>query len=307
MSRKVATDLFKAEWPEALKPTLLGTVSWGVYSITPIGLIHHLVFWLGRFLVHPASAIHLFDEASRNKLLDLGGKIVKFQTPDGETLEGMIFKSRVGSGKGVVCALGNGFCLDHAEDQVQFFNEYVSDADLLVLNYRGVGKSTGASSPLGLALDVYSACEYLHQVHEVDPSEQIVYGHSLGGYAAVKGGALFQAAHPDKEVSVISDRSFSSLSEAARRIAGAFFSFLAFLLRWELDARDDWDVFRGKKIVINDKKDALIPFDVSFYHAIKDKKNTTFIDMESDEEEGLEPHMRPFTSTEARAIAYALN
>ena len=166
----------------------------------------------------------------------------------------MLFKSRVGSGKGVVCALGNGFCLDHAEDQVEFFKEYVSDADLLVLNYRGVGKSTGASSPLGLALDVYSACEYLHQVHQVDPSEEIVYGHSLGGYAAVKGGALFQAAHPQTEVSIISDRSFSSLSEAAHMIAGAFFSFLAFLLRWELDARDDWDVFRGKKIVIKIRK-----------------------------------------------------
>jgi len=307
MTKIDSNTLFQAEWPESTQPTIFGKIAETLFLFTPIGIIHSIAFWVGRFLIHPASATHLIDEEARERLLSLGGRVVEFKTPDGETLEGLLFKSRIGSGKGVVCALGNYYCFEHGSDQVKFFREQFADADLLVLNYRGVGKSTGSSSPRGLALDVYTACEYLHKVHDVDPSQEIVYGHSLGGYAAVKGGALFQKAHPDKRVSVASDRSFATLSEAANLIAGYFFYLLAFLLRWELDARKDWDVFRGKKVVIYDKQDGIIPFPVSFFKAVKESPGTCFIEMRSEGHQWIDPHLRPFTSSEACEIGCALS
>jgi len=307
MTKIDSNTLFQAEWPESLQPTPLGKVVETLYLLTPIGIIHSIAFWVGRFLIHPASATHLLDEEARERLLSLGGRIVEFKTPDGETLEGLLFKSRVGSGKGIVCALGNYYCFDHASDQVSFFREQFYDADLLILNYRGVGKSSGSSSPRGLALDVYTACEYLHKVHDVDPSQEIVYGHSLGGYAAVKGGALFQKAHPDERVSVASDRSFCTLSEAANQIAGYFFYLLAVLLRWELDATKEWEVFRGKKVIIYDKQDGIIPFPASFFKAVENSPETCFIEMQSEGNQWIDPHLRSFTPSEASEIGSALN
>lgn len=57
--------------------------------------------------------------------------------------------------------------------------------NLLAFDYRGYGKSGGSPSEAGLFQDVRAAHEHLVEVIGQDPTEIILFGHSLGGAVAV--------------------------------------------------------------------------------------------------------------------------
>ncbi len=306
--------LFQANWPEVWKPTPYSEaakVVWNIFSIIifPIGLLRLIdngVFSLGGRIIHPASGYGLVDHAARARLQRLGGKIERFNTPDGQTLEAMHFKGSSSSKRGIVYALGNGEFLDYSsEGFLQFVRKNVGNVDVLVLNNRGVGKSTGSSSPTGLALDTYSAGEYLRKQRGINPSHVLFDGHSLGGYSALKGAWLFQKQHDQAKVSILSDRSFSTLSDAAAKIANFIIGLIVTLLHWELDARDTLEDLKGQKIVTYDKRDQVIPYNASFHNAIKDlpsAKSITPIEMVSKGPAAWDPHNRGYTPEEARRI-----
>jgi len=315
------SPVFQAKWPEPLKPTIFGKVAEVIKKVLPliifpIGILHFIT----RAMIHPASVqTSIISDAARKRIQHLGGKIVQFKTPDEETLKAAYFKGSSHSKKGIIHAPGNSANLAspspretiYAEKFLKFARKNVGNVDVLVLNYRGVGHSTGSSSPQGLALDTYSAGEYLHRRKGIEPSKVLFYGHSLGGYAAVKGGAFFQKEHATAKVSIVSDRSFSDLANIVHQLFGVVVGALVYLLRWQLDAKADWHEFKGRKIIIYDKTDQVIPHVASFYKGMQTydtnyqlppmKKNDT-IELVSKGSDAYDPHNRPLNSVEASKL-----
>lgn len=255
--------------------------------------------YIARRNIHPASTRFLESRAPK----PLVGKVIQYQTPDGKTLEALHIQKSWSKNKNViVIAQGNDGCFQHTDYQKSF--SLFNDSDIIIPNYRGVENSTGRSSPLGIALDIYSTCEYAHKEMGIDPSRVTVYGHSLGGYAGVKGGALFQAKHPNAKVSIINDRSFSSLTYTVYKLGNIFVAAFVWIMGWEMDATKDWDTFKGKKVVIYTKQDFLYP--VSFYDAVSKKKGTQTIELQTAGKTPAEAHNRYLYRFEALDLRFKL-
>jgi hypothetical protein len=118
---------------------------------------------------------------------------------------------------------------------------------VLAFNYRGVSTSSGSSSRHGLILDAITALNFLTAPSNLGgeglpPHAVALLGHSLGGGVAPEAASFFPG------VTVISDRSFSRLSDAAcammARLSPRVHAPLRFLMArlacWELDAARYW-------------------------------------------------------------------
>lgn len=59
--------------------------------------------------------------------------------------------------------------------------------NLFVFDYRGYGRSAGEPREDGLFSDVRAALDYVHEERQIDWSQLILFGHSLGGAVATDG------------------------------------------------------------------------------------------------------------------------
>ena len=129
------------------------------------------------------------------------------------------------------------------------------DADVLVAEYRGYGKSSGSPDEAGVLQDAEAALKWLCQKTSKSPKEIILVGHSLGGapacYLAGKEGCR----------ALILDRTFDSLASAAQR------SYPIFPVKWLMrnTMRSDlWiKTYHGPVLVIHGDGDTLIPEDLA--------------------------------------------
>ena len=126
-------------------------------------------------------------------------------TPDGETINGILF--RAPSSKGVVVYFhGNAGSLS----SWQFVSEDIVPLgfDILVIDYRGYGKSTGKISEKGLYLDAEASFDKLASLgYEEDGI--VVYGRSLGT------GVAFNLVGERKAGALILESPFTSMPELA--------------------------------------------------------------------------------------------
>jgi fermentation-respiration switch protein FrsA (DUF1100 family) len=82
---------------------------------------------------------------------------------------------------------------------------------LLMVDYRGYGKSTGTGpSEAGIYADAESAWRYLIRQRTIDPKRTIIFGHSLGGAIA-----LNLALHHPEAAGVIAESTFTSMMDMA--------------------------------------------------------------------------------------------
>lgn len=78
---------------------------------------------------------------------------------------------------------GQGFYLVQSGGYVDLFTDM--PVNVLMVDYRGYGKSQGAPSVQALKDDARVTLSYLQQEHDVDPSSVIVHGHSLGSFVGL--------------------------------------------------------------------------------------------------------------------------
>jgi hypothetical protein len=87
----------------------------------------------------------------------------------------------------------------------------------LLLNYRGVGRSSGrVLGGADLAADAGAALEWLARERGVPLERVLVHGHSIGGAAGVLAVGALAALEPSRRPFVLADRTFSSLGAVAR-------------------------------------------------------------------------------------------
>lgn len=84
---------------------------------------------------------------------------------------------------------------------------------MLLVEYRGYGLSTGEPSERGFYSDVRAAIDYLYTRHDLDHSQIIVFGRSLGGAVAIDVAA--DSVYASKLMAVIVENTFTSIPEMA--------------------------------------------------------------------------------------------
>lgn len=122
---------------------------------------------------------------------------------------------------------------------------------ILIIDYRGYGKSEGTPSEEGIYKDARAAWNYLTVERETSPDRIIIFGKSLGGAPAVDLASQVDAA------GLIVQSSFSSAAEMSRRMM----PFLPrFLLRTKMDSATKIKDVHCPKFFIHSTADEIVPY-----------------------------------------------
>lgn len=105
--------------------------------------------------------------------------------------------------------------------------------NVFMLSYRGYGASDGFPSQHGITKDAQAALDHLMQRSDIDTSQIIVFGRSLGGAV----GTVLAKNNPDKVAALILENTFTSILD----MAGVLLPFL----KWFIGGSDS----KGPKIL----------------------------------------------------------
>ncbi len=80
---------------------------------------------------------------------------------------------------------GNAGNIGHRVPIAKVLQEHIG-CNVLMLEYRGYGLSTGTPNEEGLMIDAQTGLDYIRQLEETRSGKIIVYGQSLGGAVAIQ-------------------------------------------------------------------------------------------------------------------------
>jgi fermentation-respiration switch protein FrsA (DUF1100 family) len=141
-------------------------------------------------------------------------------TEDGERLHAWWIPTRVAPARGHVLFFhGNAGNVSHRLEHARALS--AAGLDVLLLDYRGYGRSTGRPSEEGLARDARAARAALVAGGQVDPLRLVYMGESLGGAVALR---LALEVAP---LACVLQSTFTSLRDVAREHYPAALSSLA--------------------------------------------------------------------------------
>lgn len=113
---------------------------------------------------------------------------LRIPTPDGETLSAFFIRpSNKGLAKNVTILMfhGNAGNIGHRVPIAKILEEN-SGCNVLMLEYRGYGLSTGAPDEKGLMIDAQTGVDWIRNQNETKGTRIVVYGQSLGGAVAIQ-------------------------------------------------------------------------------------------------------------------------
>ncbi|KVH94030.1 hypothetical protein Ccrd_003943 [Cynara cardunculus var. scolymus] len=94
--------------------------------------------------------------------------------------------------------------------------------NIFMLSYRGYGASDGYPSQQGIIRDAQAALDHLSQRTDIDTSQIVVFGRSLGGAV----GAVVTKNNPDKVAALVLENTFTSILD----MAGVLLPFLKWFI-----------------------------------------------------------------------------
>ncbi|MEJ2514835.1 MAG: alpha/beta hydrolase [Gammaproteobacteria bacterium] len=106
---------------------------------------------------------------------------VSVATADGETLDGWFVPGRP-DGMAMLFFHGNAGNISHRLDSLRMFHQL--GLSVLIVDYRGYGRSTGRPSEEGTYQDALAAWHWLTEDRGMDPRRVVLFGRSLGGAVA---------------------------------------------------------------------------------------------------------------------------
>ena len=212
-------------------------------------LIIGLRGFVGAMIFHPGKSI-----AATPAEVGLPYEEARIPTDDGESLGAWFIPGpggqRPGSGLTLLFFHGNAGNISHRLDSVAVFHQL--GLDVLIVDYRGYGQSTGKPSVDGTLLDADAAWEWLRLHKGLAPDRLVIFGRSLGG-----GPASYLAARIEPRALIL-ESTFTSLHDVAR---GMFPEFLVnLLLRRDYDVRGCLSGLRLPLLVAHSPDDETIPY-----------------------------------------------
>lgn len=109
-------------------------------------------------------------------------------TPDDETLSAFYIRGPNRSSKSNLTVLmfhGNAGNIGHRVPIARMLVQNMG-CNVLMMEYRGYGLSTGSPDETGLMIDAQTGYDYLRQRAETRDHDIVIYGQSLGGSVAIR-------------------------------------------------------------------------------------------------------------------------
>jgi len=112
---------------------------------------------------------------------------LKISTPDGEVLSAFFIRpsnKRLAKKLTIIMFHGNAGNIGHRVPIAKMLEENIG-CNVLMLEYRGYGLSTGTPNEEGIMIDAQTGIDWLRQQEETKGSSIVVYGQSLGGAVSI--------------------------------------------------------------------------------------------------------------------------
>ncbi|MCK4667760.1 alpha/beta hydrolase [Candidatus Dependentiae bacterium] len=182
-----------------------------------------------------------------------------------------------GSRATILFCHGNAGNLSHRLDTIRIFHEL--GLNVLIFDYRGYGKSHGNTTEKGTYLDALAAWDYLIHKKNIQSSQIIIAGRSLGGSV----GAWL--AKEKKPRGLIIESSFTSVPEMGQKIY-PFFP-IKLLSRFKYNTRDYIQEIECPIMIVHSRGDNIIPFQFGeeLFKSAKDPK--LFLEIAGDHNGGF--------------------
>ena len=228
--------------------TLLVFLAFAAVLYVGLALMLYLLQERMVFLPHlPGRALDATPQA-----IGLDSEDTFIDTADGERLHGWWVPAADARGA-LLFFHGNAGNISHRLDSIAIFNRL--GLDVLIVDYRGYGQSTGNPSEAGTYRDARAAWDWL-LARSVAPERIVVFGRSLGGAVGA-----WLAAQPDvRPAGLIVESCFTSGADMARRL----YPWLParWITRLKYPVRDYVAAAESPLMVIHSRDDEIIPFDM---------------------------------------------
>lgn len=178
---------------------------------------------------------------------------VFIETTDDERLHGWFIPAMNSRGT-LLFFHGNAGNISHRLDSIAIFNRL--GLDVLIIDYRGYGQSSGKTTEAGTYRDAQAAWGYLVGERGVPATQIVIFGRSLGGAIGTWLGS--RLGENERPAGVIIESSFSSGVDMARRIYPIFPAGLLTRLRYPVAQYAAQ--LPSPVLVVHSRDDEIIPF-----------------------------------------------
>ncbi|CCW69467.1 unnamed protein product [Phytomonas sp. Hart1] len=219
----------------------------------PASTLQYIVNQEDREIVYARTCSQLINKYKKD--------INRIQIPstDGEILDSVIVKQPYNTERWMMFFGGNAEFLETSLLQNSIIADELS-ANLILYNSRGLGRSSSYVMKLSdLVEDSLTVARYVVQRENITPSNLILYGHSMGG-----GTASAVAAQAFPTSTLVIDRSFSDINDAATLMSPftpAFTTFVLSLSIGQLDVIRCWNrIHHDRKLILYARNDETISY-----------------------------------------------
>jgi len=215
-------------------------------------LVIVLLAWLfqHRLLYLPSAAGR--EWAATPQALGLDYEDVRLTTDDNVELSAWWIPARPQRGT-LLFLHGNAGNISHRLESIEIFHRL--GLSVLIVDYRGYGRSAGEPSEPGTYLDARAAWQHLVEQRRLPPARIVVFGRSLGAAIA----AHLADAVASAPAALILESPFTSAPEMAQRA----YPFLParWLTRFDYATREYVRTVQSPVLVLHSREDEIIPFD----------------------------------------------
>lgn len=252
----------------------LFTIAAGIYLL--LSLLLYLFQGSMVFLANlPGRTLEAFPSD-----LGLEYEDVTLETDDGESLHGWYIPAP--EARGVLLFFhGNAGNISHRLDSISIFHRL--GLDVLIIDYRGYGRSSGKPTEQGTYRDAEAAWRHLVDERGIPAGRIVIFGRSLGGAVGARLGS--RLGDGDTPAAVIIESSFTSGVDMARRLYPFLPARLITRLRYPVV--EYASLLESPVLVVHSRDDEIIPFEMGqrIHEVAKGEK--AFLELRGGHNEGF--------------------
>lgn len=192
----------------------------------------------------PSTIVDLTPET-----INLEYEDVSLTTADNIKIHGWFIPAETTGATILICHGNGGNISDRMESIAQFHRMGLS---VLIFDYRGYGNSEGKPDEAGTYADADAAWDYLVGHRNIEETQIIVFGQSLGGAVGI------ELARKHKPMALIVESSFTSLPDIAAKIYPLL--PVRLLSRYDYKSAEKIGAVDAPVLVIHSRDDDMIPF-----------------------------------------------